>query len=94
MTRAKVIRKRLKVIPVLCFIPAPLLTAVTVETQPEADLSLSAYIILAIVLLGLVGGLSWCFYRALTATDSSAKPQLSEDVGDENDPTSQNNPAG
>ncbi len=38
-----------------------------------------SYVILAVVFLIIVGGLGWCFYRALTA----AEPQLPEELGDE-----------
>lgn len=50
----------------------------------QMELSLSAYIILALVISGLLIGLCWCFYRAITAADSSAGPQVPEDIGDEN----------
>jgi hypothetical protein len=42
-----------------------------------------SYIILAVALLIIIGGLSWCFYRALTATGGSAEPQSADEVGDE-----------
>ncbi|MFQ6035423.1 MAG: sodium-dependent transporter [Sedimentisphaerales bacterium] len=42
-----------------------------------------SYVILAAVFLIIVGGLGWCFYRAITAVGSSAEPQSPDEVGDE-----------
>ena len=46
------------------------------------ELSIVSYIILAVVLLVIVCGLGWCFYRALSAAavDSVQHP---DEVGDE-----------
>ena len=49
----------------------------------DGQLSATAYIILAVVLLGIIAGLGWCFYRAVTAPDNSAEPQSPDEVGDE-----------
>ena len=49
----------------------------------DGQLSATAYVILAVVLLGIIGGLGWCFYRAVTAADKSAEPQSPDEVGDE-----------
>jgi len=38
--------------------------------------------ILAAVLLIIIGGLRWCFYRALMATNISAEAQSQEEVDD------------
>ena len=38
-------------------------------------LSVTAYVILALVLLGIIAGLGWCFYRAVKAAGRSAEPQ-------------------
>jgi len=40
-----------------------------------------SYIILAVVLLIIIGGLGWCFYRALVASAAGAEPQLPDEVG-------------
>ena len=48
----------------------------------DGELSATAYIILAVVLLGIIALLSWCFYRAMTATDKTDEPQLPDEVGD------------
>ena len=53
-------------------------------TAPIRDqLSGVSYIILAIVLLIIIGGLGWCFYRALTAVSKDAGTQHPDEVGDE-----------
>ncbi|HUW20256.1 MAG TPA: sodium-dependent transporter [Sedimentisphaerales bacterium] len=41
-----------------------------------------AFVILAAVLLLIVGGMGWCFYKALAATSSAAEPQSPAEVGD------------
>ena len=49
------------------------------EVIYDGELSGVAYAILFIAMLVIVGGLGWCFYRALKATDKDAEPQLPED---------------
>ncbi len=49
----------------------------------DGQLSATAYIMLSAVSLGIIAGLGWCFYRAVKATDSSAEPQLPDEVGDQ-----------
>jgi len=46
----------------------------------DGELSAAAYILLTLVLLGIIAGLSWCFYRAITATDRSAQPPAGHSV--------------
>ena len=50
------------------------------EITYDGQLSFSAYVILAAVFLIIVGGLSWCFYRALTAAGQQTEEQLPDDV--------------
>ncbi len=50
------------------------------EIDYDGQLSAWAYIILAAIFLLIVGGLSWCFYRALTATGRNAVEQHPDDV--------------
>ncbi|MCK4887125.1 MAG: hypothetical protein KAS96_07030 [Planctomycetes bacterium] len=52
------------------------------KIEYDGQLSVTAYIILAVVLMGIICGLGWCFYRAVTATDKSAEPQLPDEIGD------------
>ena len=49
----------------------------------DGELSATAYIILAVVLLGIIVGLGWCFYRAITTTNKSDELQSSDEIGDE-----------
>jgi NSS family neurotransmitter:Na+ symporter len=42
----------------------------------------ASYVILTVVFLIIIGGLGWCFYRALLAASRGAAEQLPEDVGD------------
>ena len=49
------------------------------EVIYDGELSGVAYAILFVVLLMIVGGLGWCFYRALKAGDRVSEPQPSED---------------
>ncbi len=59
------------------------------ESQPVLTHSLTeiSYIILAVVLLLIIGGLGWCFYRALAAAGSQTEDdqdvQHADEVGDE-----------
>jgi len=46
----------------------------------DGHLSGSAWLILAGMIVLIVGGLSWCFYRAITATDKQAVEQLPDEV--------------
>ena len=55
-----------------------------VTTAPIRDtLSGVSYIILAVVFLIIIGGLGWCFYRALTAAGKDTGIQYPDDIGDE-----------
>jgi len=58
---------------------APMLANVNYDGQ----LSLTAYIILTVILLGIIAGLGWCFYRAVTAADLRAEDQSPDEIGDE-----------
>jgi len=44
-------------------------------------LSGASYIILATVFLTIIGGFGWCFYRAVTAMDTSAEKQAPDEIG-------------
>ena len=46
----------------------------------DGELSGQAYAILAVMLLLIVGGLSWCFYRAIKANSSQADDQRPDEV--------------
>ena len=46
----------------------------------DGQLSSSAYIILGVMFLIIVGGLSWCFYRALTAAGKDAPEQRPDEI--------------
>ena len=50
------------------------------EITYDGELSAWAYGILAGMLLIIVGGLCWCFYRALIATNKDASEQFPDDV--------------
>ena len=53
-------------------------------TVPIRDkLSGISYVILAIVFLIIIGGLGWCFYKALVATSRDTGIQHPDEVGDE-----------
>jgi len=43
-----------------------------------------SYIILSVVFLIIIGGLGWCFYRALMAANKDAEIQHPDEVGDRN----------
>jgi len=42
-----------------------------------------SYVILAVVFLIIIGGLGWCFYKALVATSRDTRIQHPDEVGDE-----------
>ena len=52
------------------------------EVEYDGHLSATAYIILTVVLLGIIVGLGWCFYKALIATEGAVEPQSPDEVGD------------
>ncbi len=52
------------------------------EIVYDGKLSGTAYVILFVALLIIIGGLGWCFYRAIKAGDKSARPQLPDDGED------------
>ena len=56
------------------------LVTILAAIESDGQLSGSAYVILAAMFLIIVGGLSWCFYRALTATNRDAGEQYPDDV--------------
>jgi hypothetical protein len=53
------------------------------EVVYNGELSPVAYIILACAILIMIGGLGWCFYRALMAGGREAPQQHPDEVGDE-----------
>lgn len=53
------------------------------EVTYDGQLSAVAYIILSVVLFSIIGGLSWCFYRAVKAGGEKAPLQHPDEVGDE-----------
>jgi hypothetical protein len=52
------------------------------ETPAHHQLSGVSYVILAVAFLIIVGGLGWCFYRAVAATSEYAEPQSPDEIGD------------
>jgi len=53
-------------------------------TAPIRDrLSGVSYIILAVVFLIIIGGLGWCFYKALAAASGDTGIQYHDEIGDE-----------
>jgi NSS family neurotransmitter:Na+ symporter len=52
------------------------------KTPAHHELSGVSYVILAVVFLIIVGGLGWCFYRAVAATSEFTEPQSHDEVGD------------
>jgi NSS family neurotransmitter:Na+ symporter len=62
------------------------------ETMPIRDkLSGVSYIILAVVFLIIIGGLAWCFYRALLVANAGKGIQHPDEVGDEKQRAEDNN---
>lgn len=53
------------------------------ETVIHEGLSEVSYIILTVVFLLIIGGLCWCFYKALSATGPAVEEQSPDEVGDE-----------
>jgi len=48
----------------------------------QEQLSGVSYLILSVVFLLIVGGLGWCFYKAMMATSNIEEPQSSDEIGD------------
>ncbi len=53
------------------------------EVEYNGELSAIAYIILACAIFIMIGGLGWCFYRAIMAGGQEAPEQHPDEVGDE-----------
>lgn len=53
------------------------------EVPVHHELSGVSYVILAAIFLIIVGGLGWCFYRAIATTGIFEEPQSPEEIGDE-----------
>jgi NSS family neurotransmitter:Na+ symporter len=53
------------------------------EAAVHHELSEVSYIILSVVFLLIIGGLGWCFYRALAVAGQGGEAQEPGDVGDE-----------
>jgi len=53
------------------------------EVTYDGQLSAVAYIILSVALFVIIGGLAWCFYRAIMASGQEAPEQHPDEVGDE-----------
>ncbi|MBN2455932.1 MAG: hypothetical protein JXB29_05260 [Sedimentisphaerales bacterium] len=49
----------------------------------DGELSAGAYIILAVVLMGIIAGLAGCFYMAVRGGNNSTETQSPDEVGDE-----------
>jgi len=49
----------------------------------QVQLSGASYLILSVIFLLIIGGLGWCFYRALSTTNEDTKTQHPDEVGDE-----------
>ena len=60
----------------------PIVWAGLADIKYDGQLSATAYVILAVVLLGIIAGLGWCFYRAVTAAGAE-EPQSPDEIGDE-----------
>jgi len=54
-----------------------------IEAPIHHELRGISYVILAAVFLIIVGGLGWCFYRAITAVGSTVEQQSPDEVGDD-----------
>lgn len=54
---------------------------VSAAIEYDGRLSISGYIMLAIMLSGIIGGLSWCFYRAIKRPKYLAGPQRHDEIG-------------
>ncbi|MBN2315697.1 MAG: hypothetical protein JXM79_17345, partial [Sedimentisphaerales bacterium] len=54
---------------------------------PQHELSTVSYIILGLVFLLIICGFGWCFYRALSAAGKDTGVQHPDEVGDENQQT-------
>ena len=63
-----------------CLFGTGFLNLLLAKVERDGELSNWAYIILAFMFTIIVGGLSWCFYRALSATNKDAPEQLPDDV--------------
>ena len=50
------------------------------EVNYDGQLSGTAYLMLAVMLVLIVGGLSWCFYRAIKASGKEAPQQYPDEV--------------
>lgn len=57
------------------------------EKVTKHELTGVSYAILVVVFLIIIGGLGWCFYKAIAAASANAAEQRPDEVGDEPQPT-------
>ncbi|MBI9017300.1 MAG: hypothetical protein JEZ07_08585 [Phycisphaerae bacterium] len=50
------------------------------ERSINGQLDSSAWIVLSSIIFIIVGGLAWCFYRAITAGQNETSEQLPDEV--------------
>ena len=60
-----------------------ILSYMLANIQYDGQLSATAYIVLAVFCSGIIVGLAWCFYRALSAAAGPEEIQSPDEVGDE-----------
>ncbi len=51
-----------------------------IERSLDGQLGSTAWIVLAGIIFIIVGGLSWCLYKAITAANNDAGEQFPDDV--------------
>ncbi|MBN2374803.1 MAG: hypothetical protein JXD22_00275 [Sedimentisphaerales bacterium] len=57
-----------------------MISSMIAEIIYDGELSTTAYIILALMFLLIIGGLFWCFYRAIVAANKGARKQHPDEI--------------
>ena len=57
-----------------------MISSMIAEIIYDGELSTTAYVILTLMFLLIIGGLFWCFYRAIIATSKEAREQHPDEI--------------
>lgn len=57
-----------------------MISSMIAEITYDGELSITAYVILALTFLLIIGGLFWCFYRAIAAANKGAREQHPDEI--------------
>jgi len=57
-----------------------MISSMIAEITYDGELSATAYVILTLMFLLIIGGLFWCFYRAIIAASKGVREQHPDEI--------------